>query len=387
MKKKLITYLLLILLMLSQQILSAQDQKVNEDKPKDNIEQKEEAKEEVKKEAQSENAQFPVEFREVWGYLMRGEEKVFKAEVPVTDLCYFSCGINASGRINVNVVPPALPEVEGKKRRIHIVIADIDNYKMMRYVLDPGNSARDILVKDIIEVSKKFDGVQIDFEAVGEKDAANFLEFLKLIKAGLEPGKIFSVALPAKVKQVDDAYDYKSISTVVDRVFIMAYDQHWSTSKPGPVASLSWCRDIMTYAKDEIPSGKLIMGIPLYGRSWKEMKIVKRIHPKKKTAKNGKKGKKSKPIIVTKNVTKSRSIRANHISDLIAVKNTVKEYSNEAGFKIQYRGKSKEVVFCDDLNATMEKFRYYREYVDSIGFWRLGMESPEMWKEIMIKND
>ncbi len=334
---------------------------------------------------------FPVKFREVWGYLMRGEEKVFRGDEPVTDVCYFSCGVNSEGKININVTPPELPFINGNKRRIHMVITDYPNSKVMHKILDPGNALRDQMVKDIIEVSKKFDGVQIDFEAIGEKDSAVFLEFLKMIKAGLEPGKIFSIALPPKTVKVEDAYDYKSISEVVDKVFIMAYDQHWSTSKPGPVASLSWCRDIMVYSKSIIPSDKLIMGIPLYGRSWKDMKIVTKIYPnKKKNARNSKKhskSKKAKPVIITRHVVKSRSVKSSHISDLLASKHSVKEYSTDTGFKIMYKGSDKEILFCDDVNATMEKFLYYRDFVDSIGFWRLGMENREMWGEIMLQAD
>lgn len=384
MKKTLTAFLILMSTLYGQNnILMAQVTKPGDGIQKDTVQQTES----VKTGDADGNIQFPVKFREVWGYLMRGEEKVFKGDEPVTDVCYFSCGINSEGRINVNVTPPSLPEVDGKKRRIHMVIADIDNTRMMRFILDPAKGARELLVNDIIEVSKKFDGVQIDFEAVGENDSANFLEFLRMIKAGIAPGKTFSIALPPKVIKVDDAYDYRAISVIVDKIFIMAYDQHWSTSKPGPVASLSWCRNIMTYAMSEIPQDKLIMGIPLYGRSWQDMKIVKKIYPKKKHAKTGKKGKPGRAITITKHVTKSRSVRTNHISNLIAEKNAIKEYSPEAGFKIKYKGKSKEILYCDDVNATMEKFLYYRGFVDSIGFWRLGMESPEMWKEIMIINN
>jgi len=334
-----------------------------------------------------EQAQFPVKFSEVWGYLMRGEEKVFRGDEPVTDLCYFSCEPDSNGRINTKVVPPKLNEINGMKRRIHMVISDLDNYRNMRRILDPGKEARQLLVNDIIEVSKKFDGVQIDFESVSDDDSANFLEFLRIVKAGLGPSKIFSIALPAKIYKVKDAYDYRAISKIADKVFIMAYDQHWSTSKPGPVASLPWCRSIMNYAKSEIPPDKLIMGIPLYGRSWKEVKIVKKIKARTSYAKKGKKSKKKRTITVTKRVTKSNSVRTANISSLLKAKNCVKEYSPESGFRIKSIGSSKQVLYCDDINATMEKFRYYREFVDSVGFWRLGMESPEMWKEITVKND
>ncbi len=235
MKKNLTTFLILISIFFTlQNILAAQHAGRDANTQKD---------EDRKTDARAENAASRVKFREVWGYLMRGEEKVFKGDEPVTDVCYFGCGISSDGRINVDVTPPVLPEINGMKRRIHIVIADLRNTRLMHRILDPAKGARELLVGDIIEVSKKFDGVQIDLEAVGTRDAANFLEFLRMIKAGLEAGKIFSVALPPKDRKVYNAYDYGAISAIADRVYIMAYDQHWSTSKPGPVASLSWCKN------------------------------------------------------------------------------------------------------------------------------------------------
>ena len=37
----------------------------------------------------------------------------------------------------------------------------------------------------------------------------------------------------------DDNYDYKTLSQNVDYLILMAYDEHWNGSEPGPVASLS----------------------------------------------------------------------------------------------------------------------------------------------------
>lgn len=328
---------------------------------------------------------FPVKFKEVWGYLMRGEEKVFRGDETVTDVCYFSCSIDPEGRLRAGVNPPSLPDLDGRKRRVHIVIADLENTRLMNLILDPSRGARDNLVSDIVELSKKFDGVQIDFEAVADRDAGNFLEFLRLIRQGMETGKVFSVALPAKRIEVSDAYDYAAISAIADRVYIMAYDQHWSTSRPGPVASLSWCKDVMNYALTVVPPEKLIMGIPLYGRSWRNEKIVKRVKVKGRYAKNSKK-KKTRTKVVTKTVVKSRSIKSAHIPDLVERKNAVKEYSADTGFVIRYKNRSKEIIYCDDVNATMEKFLFYSEHIDSIGFWRLGMENRDLWKAIDLDN-
>jgi len=295
-----------------------------------------------------------IEFSEVWGYLMRGEEKSFKKNTPVTDVFYFSCAVNSKGRLNMKVSPPKLPGIKGRKRRIHLVISELEKTELMHKCLNPEYGIRDYLIDDILELSAKFDGIQIDFESVSGRDRADFFRFLELIKMGLDEGKILSVAVPARRKRVrDDAYDYFRIADRADRVFVMAYDQHWSTGTAGPVASLSWCRGVMNYAMSAVPYEKLVMGIPLYGRAWY-------------------------------NRNESCSISAGQARTLMMKKNAMSEYTPENGIKITFSD-SDVIVFYDNIEATKEKLMLYRGYVNSVGFWRLGMDRPELWEEIIIR--
>jgi spore germination protein YaaH len=294
------------------------------------------------------------EFREIWGYLMRGKEKAFKAGAPVTDVFYFSCNVNSKGRLNMKVSRPKIPPLKGKKRRVHLVISEIERSELLHKCLNPAYGIRDYLIDDILELSSEFDGIQIDFEAVSGRDRDDFFRFLELIKMGLPEGKIFSVAVPARRSRVrDDAYDYSKISERADRVFVMAYDQHWSAGSPGPVASLSWCRDVMNYAITAVPYDKLVMGIPLYGRAWY-------------------------------NRNESCSISTSQARTLLEKKTAVNGYSAENGIKITFRDMD-VIVFFDNIDATREKLILYSGYVASVGFWRLGMDRPELWSEIVLK--
>lgn len=298
----------------------------------------------------------PLPFKEVWAYMLRGEEKSFKGIEPVTDIFFFSCGLNEKGRINIKLKPPKLSSQGSIKRKIHIVISELDNSSLMKRVLDPGSSLRDYLIDDILEVASKFDGVQIDFESVPSSESEAFYKFLSLIKLGLDADKIFSVAVPPRTRFIPaDPYDYKKISEIADKVYVMAYDQHWSTSNPGPVASLSWCRDIVKYASKTIPANKLVMGIPLYGRAWYD--------------KNS-----------------SCAIMARHIPALLNRKTARTEWTFDYGLKIFFTD-SRDVIFYDNIPALKEKFFLYKKYVDSIGFWRLGMEERQLWDEIIVRRD
>jgi len=292
-------------------------------------------------------------FREIWGYLMRGEEKYFRKDAPITDIFYFSAGVNSKGRINISVIPPYTPVIAGGTRRIHLVISDLTNTSLMHYCLNRKHGARRNLINDITEVSYKFDGIQIDFEAIAKSDRYAFLGFLRDLKKSLPVRKILSVAVPPRRMYVDDAYDYSAISRIADRVLVMAYDQHWSTSKPGPVASLSWCREVTSYASKYIPRRKLIMGLPLYGREWGAQGF-------------------------------SRSLKWNQVNALMERDDAVIEYSVDQGFKVMYDENMKITLYYDDIKATRQKLFMYRNYRVGVGFWRLGMENENLWEILKI---
>jgi spore germination protein YaaH len=297
-----------------------------------------------------------ISFREIWGYLMQGEEKLFIKDAPITDVFYFSATVNAKGRVNTSVVPPLTPAFAGGKQRVHIVISDLTHSSRMHLCLTKKYGVRPYLVKDLVELTSKFDGIQIDFEAVRKKDGGSFVGFLRDLKRALPAGKILSVAVPAKRGYVDDAYDYKAISHVADRVLVMAYDQHWSKSKPGPVASLKWSRAVAEYASKNIPNEKLIMGLPLYGREWRDQGY-------------------------------SRAIRWYNVTKLMERDDAVIEYSLDEGFKVMYDENMKSTFYFDDIKATRQKLTMYSDYTDGVGFWRLGMENVDLWNIIRISRE
>ncbi len=301
----------------------------------------------------SREAESQISFKEVWGYLMRGEEKYFVKDAPITDIFYFSAAVNEKGRISTSVNPPFSPAFAGGKQRIHLVISDLSNPSRMHLCLQKKYGVRYHLLKDIVEVARKFDGIQIDFEAVENRDARAFIIFLRDLKKELPAGKTLSVAIPAKRVDVDDAYDYGVISRIANRVLVMAYDQHWSTSEPGPVASLKWCKEVALYASKNISRKKLIMGLPLYGREWGDRGY-------------------------------SRSLRWNQVNELMERDDAVIEYSLEEGFKVMFNENLKSTLYFDDIKATRQKLTMYSDYTAGVGFWRLGMENEGLWSIIRV---
>ena len=209
----------------------------------------------------------PVQFLETWGYVSAGREDEYNSSLPITDVFYFSAEVNCYGELSG---VPNRSKLKTGKARCHLVIT-CDSRSLTHFIINPEYGVRKALLKSIVKAAAPYDGVQIDFELVPARDRKHFLTFLADLRYMLGQAKWFTVCVPARFKRLsEDIYPYSDIANFSDRVFVMAYDEHWSSSRPGPVASVDWCKKVLEYAQKAIPERKLVMGIPFYGRFWAE---------------------------------------------------------------------------------------------------------------------
>jgi spore germination protein len=291
-------------------------------------------------------------FQEIWAYLLRGEEAELTGSEPITDLCYFGLNLARNGRLAEKVARPTVVLQNGLKPAMHLVIAELSNQALMHFSLSPQYGVRPLLVEDILRAAQDFDGVQIDFESLSRDDADSFVDFLKELRGNLPAGKRLSVAAPARTEPVADAYDYSRLAPLVDRLVIMAYDEHWSTSAPGPVASLPWCARVVDYVKSVVAREKIIMGLPLYGRAWQDKRLA-------------------------------RALRFRNVQELVAEKQGSTSYALELGAYFEYSENVVVKVFYDDERSLLDKLRLYRaREVDAVSFWRIGQGPPGLWGSI-----
>lgn len=146
-------------------------------------------------------------------------------------------------------------------------------------------SARNNLVNHIDQIvtNKGYAGVNIDFEQTLAADRDLFTGFLRELRDRLKPkGKLLTVAVPPKTNDNIPwlrGYDYGGIGSVVDLIFIMAYDWHHGASEPGPVAPINEVRQTLQFAIDRIPRNKILLGLPLYGYNWTLPYVEGTIYP------------------------------------------------------------------------------------------------------------
>ncbi|MDR1635738.1 MAG: glycoside hydrolase [Treponema sp.] len=290
-------------------------------------------------------------FGEVWTYLVKERETALRPGLPLSDIGYFSADVDSYGKLRGI---PSRKNAPPFPARFHLVVT-CGGYALTHFVLKEGSKERRELVADLTAAARDFVGLQIDFEDVPNRDGDAFRSFLAELRDGLGE-KMLTVAFKARVRTLEnDPYDYKKVKPLVDRILIMAYDEHWGTSAPGPVASLEWCRRVAEYALSVIGPEKLIMGLPFYGRAWGH------INP-------------------------SRALVYSGVEDLIN-EYQVEAIGRERGIPtFQYEVPVRVKVYYDDEHSLSGRMEMYRSLgVRSVGFWRLGQETPAVWNRLRLE--
>lgn len=290
----------------------------------------------------------PLSFEETWGFASMSRASEYNDEVPVTDVCYFTADVNCYGEL---IDIPKIEKLPVTNKRRHMVFM-CDSKSLTHFVLSPEYDVRQNIIEQLKEAVKPFDGLCIDLELIPARDGPLFLSFITEIRSSL-PDKILSVCVPARFKLgANDLYPYARIAEVCDRVIIMAYDQHWAGGTPGPVADWPWCKKVTNYAKKAIPAEKIIMGLPFYGRSWADKSTDGAWYFSSAQKK------------MTENHVETYTYDDHIPFFQYTTEVTVKGWFNDAT-SIHYLAEN-----------------YQKMGIKKIGFWRLGMEDPEVWNLI-----
>jgi len=118
--------------------------------------------------------------------------------------------------------------------------------------------------------SKGYDGINIDYEFLEDRQTESFSAFITELASALHAkDKILAVAIHAQVARGEKRGQDMRALQAADILAIMTYDEHWETSEPGPIASLPWVREVLDYADDlDIARERIFLGLALYGYDW-----------------------------------------------------------------------------------------------------------------------
>ena len=114
----------------------------------------------------------------------------------------------------------------------------------------------------------EYRGVVLDFEDQSPADLPITVRVASAIadSAKAHGATLAAIALPA----ADTAgYPTRAFIPALDLVVIMLYDEHWSTSAPGPVATPEWVRRTLSQRLADVGASRVVAALPVYGYQWR----------------------------------------------------------------------------------------------------------------------
>lgn len=118
-----------------------------------------------------------------------------------------------------------------------------------------------------------WDGVGVDLEAVRAEDRDGLVDFVTALKAALPAGKTVDLAVTAFTsaqEYADNGYDLGRLGAALDRIELMAYDQHGPWSEAGPIGGLPWQEQALNVVLADVPAAKVDLGVAGYGYTWSD---------------------------------------------------------------------------------------------------------------------
>lgn len=134
-----------------------------------------------------------------------------------------------------------------------------------RIINDPAKKTK--LINDLIRACARYGlaGVNIDFEALIETQNEVLTSFQKELYEKMHAAGFM---VSQDVSPFNEDYDQASLARYNDYIFLMAYDEHSSDGKPGPVSSQRWVGKALDQVIKKIPPEKIVLCIAAYGYDW-----------------------------------------------------------------------------------------------------------------------
>lgn len=219
---------------------------------------------------------------EVNGYAFPNiDMEVLRKTLPyLTYISIFSYEVNADGTLNPIEDEALIKAAREAGVAPLMVITNLEtgggfSSDIARSILS-NEEVQEKLINNIINTlqTKNYYGLDIDFEYIYPEDRELYNNFLRKVRSRLKPmGYTVTTALAPKTSAdqkgvVYEGHDYPVHGALADHVVIMTYEWGYTYGPPLAVAPINEVEKVINYALTEIPSQKILMGVPNYGYDW-----------------------------------------------------------------------------------------------------------------------
>jgi cellulose synthase/poly-beta-1,6-N-acetylglucosamine synthase-like glycosyltransferase/peptidoglycan/xylan/chitin deacetylase (PgdA/CDA1 family)/spore germination protein YaaH len=128
-------------------------------------------------------------------------------------------------------------------------------------------ASRQAAAIQLVDAAQKYGlaGITMDFEEVPGDLLDPMFEFMRFLRAGLTPG---GRLLTSAVAVSTDSALARRYAAANDYLFLMLYDEHYSSGDPGPVASQAWYDARARQLLQAVSPARAILALGAYGYHW-----------------------------------------------------------------------------------------------------------------------
>jgi len=214
-------------------------------------------------------------------------------------------------------------------------------------------NARDRTIQNLLQFVQKnhLAGISIDFEDAPPDSQQGLQAFMQELYARFHP---FGLEVALSIPLANAAFDGPTYAQSCDYLILVAYDEHWISGKPGPVASQAWFQSGLKKMLSKINPRKVVVAIGNYGYDWSSDALP------------------GKTITFQEAVQSASDTKAAIIFDPTSL--------NPTFSYVGRNGQSHVVWYLDAVTAFNQVTEGLHYNVRGFALWRLGSEDPSVWQ-------
>lgn len=258
----------------------------------------------------------------------------------------------------VRDIDPRALDLIRRERPSTLILPLVQNYQneewnselLARAVGD--EQARQRLIASLTQLvaENNFAGVCIDLEEVPPASQAALYSFMQELHAAFRArGLVVAQAVPFD----NPDWNYRAYAATTDYLLLMAYDQHWATSRPGAISAQDWFEQTLRRRMAELDPLHTIICVGNYGYDWSDA------------------SEEAPEVSFQETVLAARDSEASIKFDP-ATRNPYFTYDEEDG--------SHHTIWFLDAVTAYNQMRAASSYHPAgFALWRLGSEDPSLW--------
>ncbi|MFJ5718184.1 glycosyl hydrolase family 18 protein [Neobacillus sp. NPDC093127] len=165
---------------------------------------------------------------------------------------------------------------QGKGYQVWAVFSNSFDPKLTHEALKDFDT-RQTIIRQLLHFSQMYQlqGINFDIENVNQEDGPFVTQFMREAAPYLhDAGLVVSMDITFSAGDNNNwssFYERPKLAQIADYLIVMAYDEHTGASSgAGSVASLPWVERNLQNLLSEVSNERLVLGVPLYARLWKE---------------------------------------------------------------------------------------------------------------------